>query len=244
MTMTMTKTHSKAADKLAKELDRMCIDQFQSPEFVLLAETPLTMARARFYAVQLMLYGINRRDCWAYAQARAPYDIKQVIWRHEQDELIHDPRGGSDHVTLMSKEARALGVGEDDLRNARPTPLIKASFLAFCYLNATSHWLSALTASHFLERRNNNEIIKAGGSSQRWRDRLVDELGIEPDKLYSLNVHIEADIDHSDSVWDAIARHVNNEDDYKMAVAGARECVQIDRAFRGAMAHGMRAIEG
>ncbi len=243
MTMTMTKTHSKFAEKLAEELNRMCIAQFETPEFRLLFETPLTMARARFYAVQLVLYGINRRDCWAYIQAKAPYDVKQAIWHHEEDELIHDPRGGTDHVTLMSKEARAIGVTEHDLENIQPTPLTKAAFMAFAHHNATSPWLAGLTASHFLERRNNSDIVKAGGSSKRWRDRLVDELGIDPEILYSLNVHIEADVDHSDLIFDAIARHVTDQDDYKTALAGARECAQLDRAYRGAIAHGMRAIE-
>ncbi len=241
-TTVATKTQSKYADKLAKELDKMCIAQFDSPEFRLLFETPLTMARAQFYAVQLVLYGMNRRDCWAYVSARAPYDVKQAIWHHEQDELIHDPRGGSDHVALMSKESRAIGVTEQELEDAQPTPLTKAAFMAFCHLNSNANWLAALTASHFLERRNNSDIIKAGGSSKRWRDRLVDELGIDPEKLYSLNVHIVADVEHTDLIWNTIAAHVNGEDDYKTAMMGAREIVMIDRAYRGAVAHGMLAI--
>ena len=143
----------------------------------------------------------------------------------------------------MNREAQAIGVTEADLEDPQPTPLTKAAFMAFDHLNSTSHWLAALTASHFLERRNNSDIIKAGGSSKRWRDRLVDELGIEPDKLASLNLHIVADVGHSDSIWDAIAAHVTDEDDYKTAILGARECAQLDRAYRGAVAHGMRAIE-
>ncbi len=243
MTMTMTKTQSKFADRLAEELDRMCVAQFETPEFRLMFETPLTMARARFYAVQLVLYGINRRGCWAYVQAKAPYDVKQTIWHHESDELILDERAGTDHVTLMSRESKAIGVTDDDLDNATPTPLTKAAFMAFDHLNANSHWLAGFTASHFLERRNNSDIVKAGGSSKRWRDRLVDELGIESEKLQSLNLHVIADVGHSDMIWEAISRHVNDEDDYKTAIHGAKEVAQIDRAYRGAVAHGMRAIE-
>ncbi|MCZ6849361.1 MAG: hypothetical protein O7F75_10990, partial [Alphaproteobacteria bacterium] len=82
-----------------------------------------------------------------------------------------------------------------------------------------------------------------GGASFRWRDRLVNELGIEPELLISLNVHVEADEDHSDMIEDAIVRHVTDEDSYKTALDGARELMHIDRAYRGAVAHGMRAIE-
>ena len=85
--------------------------------------------------------------------------------------------------------------------------------------------------------------MKGGGASFRWRDRLVNELGIDPGLLKSLNVHVEADEDHSDMIEAAIVRHVTDEESYKAALAGARECIQIDRAYRGAVAHGMRAIE-
>ena len=90
----------------------------------LMMDTPLTMARAKFYTLQMVFYAANRRDCWAYVQARAPLDVKQAIWHHEQDELIVDPRGGTDHMTLMSREAVALGVTPQELAVAQPTPLV------------------------------------------------------------------------------------------------------------------------
>ncbi|MDX1483661.1 MAG: iron-containing redox enzyme family protein [Alphaproteobacteria bacterium] len=234
---------SEFAERLTEELNQMVRGQFETPEFKLLWETPLTLDRAKFYSLQMIFYGANRRDCWAHVQARAPYDVKQAIWQHEQDELIHDPRGGADHVTLMSREALAIGVTEEELASAQTTPLIRASLYAFSHLATNLHWLGALTASHFLERRNNSALIEGGGASYRWRDRLVNELGIDRDALKSTSVHVDADEDHSDMIEDAIMRHVIDEDSYKAALEGARECAQIDRAYRGAMAHGMRAIE-
>jgi hypothetical protein len=196
---------SRHARKLVRALDRMANEQFDSPEFRLLAETPLTMERAKFYSVQLVFYAANRRDCWAYVQARAPYDVKQAIWHHEQDELIHDPRGGTDHMALMSREAIALGMTEEEFAAARPTPLVRAALLAFTHL----------------------------------------AFGIDPKLLASSNVHAVADEDHSNLIENAVLRHVTDEDsyNYKTALLGASECAQIDRAFRGALAHGMRAIE-
>jgi hypothetical protein len=233
---------SEYADKLCAELDRMAHAQFESEEFRLLAEVPLTMERARFFSVQLILYGANRRDCWAYVQARAPYDVKQAIWHHEGDELINDSRAGTDHVTLMSREAGALGVTVEQITGAEPTPLIRASLYGFLHLALDLPWLGALTSSHFLERRNNSKLIKGGGSSFRWRDRLVNELGIDPEKLTSTNVHVEADEEHSDMIEAAILRHARDEASYNEVLNGARECAEMDRAFRGAMAHGMLAI--
>lgn len=242
-TVTLDGPRSKFADKLVEELNRLINEQIVSPEFQLLWQTPLTIDRARFYSLQLIFYGANRRDCWAHVQARAPYDVKQAIWRHEQDELIHDPRGGADHVTLMSREAMALGVTEEELAAAETTPLVRAALLAFTHLATNLPWLGALTASHFLERRNNTKLVKGGGASYRWRDRLVNELGIDPALLISTSVHVEADEDHSDMIEDAIVRHVTDEHSYKTALDGARELMHIDRAYRGAVAHGMRAID-
>ena len=244
-TKTKTPARSKYVAQLETELNKMVNDQFASVEFKMLAETPLTLERAKFYSLQLVFYAANRRDCWAYAMARSPIDVKQAIWHHEEDELIRDPRGGTDHVTLMNREALALGITEKELAKAQPTPSLKAALLAFSYLALDLPWIGALTASHFLERRNNNALLKSGrGSTVRWRDRLIKELGIDPKKLISSNVHAVADEEHSDLIWEAIARHVKDEDSYKAALHGARECAQIDRAVRAALAVGMRSIEG
>lgn len=119
--------NGKPADRLDFELTAMAQGQFTSPEFELLMNTPLTIKRAQFVAVQMVFYNVNRRECWGYVQAKAPWDVKRVVWEHEKDELFHDPRGGTDHRALMSKEAIALGVSEADLAKAKPTPLIRKS---------------------------------------------------------------------------------------------------------------------
>lgn len=244
MTTASTVAGSSFAGRLEVELNRMVNEQFDSAEFLLLAETPLTLARARYYTVQLAFYAANRRDCWAYVQARAPIDVKQAIWKHEEDELIRDSRAGADHITLMNREAIALGLTEDELARAQPSPMMQACFYAFSYVASTMPWLSGLVASHFLERRNNNAVLTSGkGSSVRWRERLVKELGIDPAGLISSNVHAVADEEHSDLIWGAISRHVTDEDSLKLALAGARECQRLDRAVRGAVACGMRMIE-
>src|ERR1700689_2642219 len=149
--------------RLDRELTALATAQFDTPEFRLIFETPLTVARARCYALQLTFYNVNRRDCWAYVQAKAPWEVKQAIWHHESDELHFDPRGGSDHRTLMTKEAVALGMTEEEVVKARPSPLITSLLSGFSHVNITQPWLGALTASHFLERRNNGRVIRGGG---------------------------------------------------------------------------------
>jgi hypothetical protein len=230
------------AARLDAELTRMAIGQFESDEFRLFFDTPLNMKRAQFAAVQMVFYNVNRRDCWAYVQAKAPWEVKRAIWEHEKDELWHDPRGGSDHRGLMSKEALALGVTEQELAAAEPPPLVAAIMQGWLHAAASLPWLGALTASHFLERRNNSDLIPGGGYSKRFRDKMVRELGVRSEILISSNVHIEADVDHSDDIWTAISESVTGEQAYETALGGAQTCAVLDRAFRGAMAHHMRLL--
>lgn len=233
---------SSYAERLDRELTALATGQFDTPEFRLFFETPLTIARARCYALQLMFYNVNRRDCWAFVQAKAPWEVKHAIWEHESDELHFDARGGGDHRALMTREAVALGVTEDEVANAKPSPLIASVLFGFSYVNITHPWLGALTASHFLERRNNSRIIKGGGFSQRWREKVLRELNLDRALLISTNVHVDADMDHSDSIWDAIARYVDDDFSYRTALEGAKACAVADRAFRAAIAYEMRKL--
>ena len=230
------------SDRLDRELSEFANRQFETPEFKLLFDTPLTMARARHVALQFVFYNVNRRDCWAYVQGKAPWEVKQAIWQHESDELHFDPRGGSDHRGLMTKEAMALGMSAEEIAKAEPSPIMTAAMWAFNYIALTHPWLGALTASHFLERRNNGRIVRGGGLSARWRDKLVRELKIDASLLISHNVHVEADMDHSDAIWESICRYVTDEHSYLTALEGGRACVLADRAYRGALAHELMQI--
>jgi hypothetical protein len=235
---------TRLADRLDAELTVLAIAQFETPEFRLFFDTPFTIERARFVAAQLVFYNVNRRDCWAYVQAKAPWDVKRVIWEHEKDELFFDPRGGSDHRALVSKEALALGVTVEELRDQEPTPLLDAVLRGWCHAAATLPWLAALTASHFLERRNNSDLIPGGGYSKRFRSKLVNELHLNAEILVNSNVHVEADIDHSDAIWEAIAGAITDEYAYETAMTGARTCATLDRAYRGACGFHIRALPG
>lgn len=230
------------SDRLDRELTDLANGQFDTPEFRLCFDTPLTMERARYFALQFVFYNVNRRDCWAYVQAKAPWEVKQAIWQHESDELHFDARGGSDHRGLMTKEAMALGMTAEEIARAEPSPLMTTVMGGFNHINLTHPWLGAITASHFLERRNNGRIVRGGGFSARWRDKLVRDLKIDSKLLISSNVHVEADMDHSDSIWDSICRYVTDEHSYCTALEGAQACVTADRAYRVALAYEMRQI--
>jgi Iron-containing redox enzyme len=222
-------------EELLQTLDKMVNDQFDSVEFKTLLDLPLSLERGRFYVVQNALYTSNRRDCWGYVQGGAPLDVKRVIWQHESDELVNDPRAGMDHYTLTVKQGEVIGLKPTDFEGAAVPAMVHACFLAWHHIAMRSHWLSAYTASHMLERRNNGKIVKGGGMSYRMGKKFENELGINLKRMISLDVHVTADMDHSENISEVFARYVRTPSDCELVLQGARDCMAVDRAYRGAL---------
>jgi pyrroloquinoline quinone (PQQ) biosynthesis protein C len=227
---------------LLAQLDKMVNDQFESQEFKSFLSVPLTLERGRFYVVQNALYTSNRRDCWAYVQGSAPLEVKKVIWEHESDELIHDPRAGMDHYSLTVKQGEVIGLTREDFEQAEVPPMVRSCFYAWHHIALRSHWLAAYTSSHMLERRNNGKIVKGGGMSFRVGKKFENELGINLKKMISLDVHVVADTEHSENISEMFERYVKTEQDRDLVLQGARDSMAIDRAYRGALGYYMERI--
>jgi hypothetical protein len=229
--------------ELTKILDQMVNEQFESLEFKNFFAVPLTMERGRFYVIQNAHYTANRRDCWGYVQGSAPLEVKRVIWRHESDELVNDPRANMDHYTLGVKQGEVLGLKPEDFENAELPAMVRACFYAWHHIAIRSHWLTAYAASHMLERRNNGQIVKGGGMSYRVGKKFENELGINLKKMISLDVHAVADTEHSDNISEMFGRYVKTPEDRDLVLQGARDCMAIDRAYRGALGYYMEQIK-
>ena len=228
---------------LLKSLDQMVNDQFESIEFKNFLGVPLTLERGRFYVVQNALYTSNRRDCWGYVQGGAPLQVKRIIWEHESDELINDPRAGMDHYALSVKQGEVIGLRPEDFEKAEVPSMVRACFYAWHHVAMHNHWLSAYTASHMLERRNNGKIVKGGGMSYRVGKKFENELGINLKRMISLDVHVVADTDHSENISEMFERYVKTAEDCELVLKGARESMAIDRAYRGALGYYMEQIK-
>lgn len=229
--------------ELTMTLDKMVNDQFESLEFKNFFAVPLTMERGRFYVIQNAHYTANRRDCWGYVQGSAPLEVKRVIWQHESDELVNDPRANMDHYTLGVKQGEVLGLKPEDFEKAELPAMVRACFYAWHHIAIRSHWLTAYTASHMLERRNNGKIVRGGGMSFRVGKKFENDLGISLKKMISLDVHAVADTEHSDNISEMFERYVKSPEDCALVLQGARDCMAIDRAYRGALGYYMEQIK-
>lgn len=232
-----------SSQELREELDRMVNEQFETPEFKRLLALPLTKNRARFYILQTAHYTKNRRDCWGYVQGSAPLDVKRLIWQHESDELVNDPRCQTDHYSLTVKEGEVLGLTPEDFEKAEIPPMVRACFYAWLHIAGRSPWLTAFTSSQMLERRNNGAIVKGGGLSLRVGQKFEKELGISLKKMVSLDLHAVADTDHSEMMEQVYRRYAVAPEARAAVLQGAGECMAIDRAYRGALAYLMEEID-
>jgi len=221
--------------EVAKQLDVMVNQWYDTPEIRRLLTVPLTPARLAFRHLHMTFFGNNRRDCWAAVSCRAPLDVKRAIWEHEKDELIYDPRMGKAHVT------------EQDLGSNKESDMIpgaRAAFYAWLHCAKENPWIEGLACSHILERRNNDQIVRGGTLTQRLVKRQELELGIKRKQQdIGTQVHLFADVEHSDLLNQIFANYVVDDLAAQQVLRGAEESLAIERCFHGAVATAMAEME-
>lgn len=218
--------------KAREQIDRMLNQHFETPEYRRLFGVKLTPARQEILDRHYPHYIKSRRDCWAAASVKAPLDVKRAIWEHEKDELICDERIGTAHLTDADMEA---ATAESDL-----LPGARAAIWAWLYLCRERPWIESLMANHVTERKNNPDIVKGGGFTQRMARKRVADLGGTIESLDPVTrVHLVADIDHSNMFEPIFEKYVVDEATARAVVVAARDSLAIDRAYRGALASAM-----
>ena len=217
------------------EIDAVLNRHFDTPEYRRLFGVRLTPEREKILNAHYPHYIKSRRDCWAASQAKAPLDVKRAIWEHEKDELIYDERLGAAHLT---DEDMARATAESAL-----LPGARAAIYAWLYLCSTRPWIESLMINHATERKNNSEIVKGGGYTQRMAMKKVADLVGSVEKLdANTRVHMVADIDHSNLFEPVFERYVTDERAARAVVTAAQDSLAVDRAYRNALAVAMMEI--
>ena len=224
------------------ELVRLCNEQFESAPFKRLLSTNFTKERAQHYSIQMAFYVQNRRDAWGYVQGSAPLDIKQLIWHHEEDELIgQKAQGKMDHMTLAVKEGEVFGLAAEAFERTPRLEGGEVCFSAWIRL-AQRPWLEAIAGSAILEMRNSSELIKGGSLSQRIAAMLERDLGIPMKKQINNAEHVVMDVEHAHLLMQVARKYATTESARSAILRGARESLMIDRVYRGHLADMMAAL--
>jgi pyrroloquinoline quinone (PQQ) biosynthesis protein C len=194
---------------------------------------PLTPARGRVLAPQWALFNRNRRDCWGAVQCSSPLEVKRAVWRHESEELIADPRCGSDHYSLHVRRCLAVGLTMEQVEEAEPLPGCRAAFYGWLHIARTRPWLQALSASSILERAVDRSVVPRDVQSEvtKW----VRDLGVSEKDMEVLTANDNADEDHSAMFEEIFLKYGNTPQGEAMILDGARESLDMMGTFYDAL---------
>jgi len=229
-------SESSSIESMWQDLVDMCNAQFASPQFKKLLNSEFSKERAQQYSIQMAYYVQNRRDCWGYVQGSAPLDVKQLIWRHEEDELIgQKAQGKVDHITLAVKEGEVFGLNAEAFERTAHLEGGEVCFSAWIRLSQQS-WLAAIAASAILEMRNSTELIQGGSLSQRIGAIFERDLGIPMKKQVNNAEHVVMDVEHAHMLMQVARKYAITDSARREILRGAGESLRIDRVYRGHLA--------
>src|SRR6266508_1717394 len=225
-----------------EELVRLCNAQFNTPPFRRLLGATFTEERAQQYSIQMAYYVQNRRDCWGYVQGSAPFEIKKLIWQHEEDELIgRKTEGKVDHMTLAIKEGEVFGLCADAVEHTARLEGGEVCVSAWIRL-AQRSWLEAIAGSAILEMRNSGELIKGGSLSRRIAELFERDLGVPMKKQINNAEHVVMDVEHAHLLMQVASKYANTESARRALLRGAEESLMIDRVYCGHLADMLAAV--
>ena len=229
-------------EKMWEELVGLCNAQFSSAPFKRLLSAKFTQARAQQYSIQMAYYVQNRRDCWGYVQGSAPFEIKKLIWQHEEDELIgQKAQGKVDHITLAVKEGEVFGLSAEAFERTARLEGGEVCFSAWIRL-AQRSWLEAIAASAILEMRNSGELIEGGSLSQRIGAMFERDLNNPMKKHINNAEHVVMDVEHAHLLMQVARTYATTDSTRRAILRGAKESLMIDRVYRGHLADIVEAL--
>lgn len=228
-----------------KEIRARANTQHETPQSKRMYGVRFNLERARIHTLQRAHWTSNRRDCWAFAQALAPMDVKKMIWAHEEDELAGNrARGIEDHYALRVRESETLGLTPEDFRNTPMYEGTRTCAYAWIHLARDSHWLTAVSACAALEISNSSEWVDGGGGSYRMGKRYEADLGIPFHKQVNAKEHAEVDVEHAHMLMQIAARHGDTREKLDLMMRGLIESWEIESVWKGQVADLLEAIPG
>lgn len=213
----------------------------QTPELQSFFAVKFTQEKAKLYLSQLSHYVHNRRNCWSYVMANCPViDIKKRILGHEYEEMVKDEYSDAGHLDLLFRQAKVLGLSQQDVVGAPPLPITMAATNAWLWIAGHRPWQASLAASTSMELENDNRLLDdlGGGKSARLLKAWQRDLGFRPEQMPTFVAHSKADEKHSDMFLEVLESHVpgHMED---MVLDTVKESFDIYRAFLGGLAKAM-----
>jgi pyrroloquinoline quinone (PQQ) biosynthesis protein C len=184
---------------------------------------PMTPGRARMFVMQHRQNTRHRNSVLKLKVATncPDWETRLAIIGACTQEVIADYEHGHGkaHWQILEELGTHIGMSLEEIRKAAPIDTTLVAWAAWEGLMANRHWLEGIVANTCAERTNvpgyGDGLMREKGWFGLERKRWGTLFGLNEEQLDFFELHEEADIEHSDMGWQAIAkfsRDLNMED--------------------------------
>jgi len=219
-------------------------DYIRSPELEHYFSVKMTKPRAAIMVKQQSLFVRHRRDCWSYVSGNCPVlGVKQKILEHEYEEIIRDEYSEYGHLHLIIRQGKSLGLSPEEILNAEPLPMTRATLYAWGWTTREKSWIEGLAALTVTEWCNDDRLLAdlGGGQSTRMARRWMGDMGFTWKDIPNLQAHSQADEKHSDMFLPFLKEFATGEME-KLAIKAAKESLDLNALFRKGIAEAQEKI--
>src|SRR5882672_7700833 len=175
---------------------------------------PITKGRARMFALQHRLNTRQRNSVLKLKVATncSDWDTRMRIIEACSEEVIadHAHGGGRPHWAILEDLGVRIGLKRAQIQKAPPLASTELCWAACEGLMANRHWLEGVVGNTCAERVNvpgyGEGVMRDKGWFGLERKRWGALFKLDNEKLDFFELHEEADIEHSDMGWQALAK--------------------------------------
>lgn len=175
---------------------------------------PMTKTRARMFVMQHRQNTRHRNSVLKLKVATNCPDWEtrlQIIGACTQEVIAdHEYGHGRAHWQILEELGTQIGMSLEEIRAAGPIDTTQIAWAAWEGLMANRHWLEGIVANTCAERANvpgyGQGVMRDKGWFGLERKRWGELFGLDNRQLDFFELHEQADIEHSNMGWQAIAR--------------------------------------
>jgi pyrroloquinoline quinone (PQQ) biosynthesis protein C len=177
-------------------------------------QEPMTPGRARSFVRQHRLNTRQRNSVLKLRVATncTDWETRLNIIRACAEEVIadHEHGHGKAHWEILEELGTHIGLSLEEIRAAEPLPSTQIAWAAWEGLMSNRHWIEGIVANTCAERINipgyGTGALREHGWFGLERQRWGRLFGLSNEQLDFFELHEQADIEHSDMGWQAVAR--------------------------------------
>ncbi|HXA72431.1 MAG TPA: iron-containing redox enzyme family protein, partial [Stellaceae bacterium] len=177
-------------------------------------QEPMTPGRARSFVRQHRLNTRQRNSVLKLRVATncTDWETRLNIIRACAEEVIadHEHGHGKAHWEILEELGTHIGLSLEEIRAAEPLPSTQIAWAAWEGLMSNRHWIEGIVANTCAERINipgyGTGALRVHGWFGLERQRWGRLFGLSNEQLDFFELHEQADIEHSDMGWQAVAR--------------------------------------